>query len=98
MSTVLERLEMCMQALSAGDTSLKTSPRTSPSCFSSSNESLIAAEVGAQCSTKEGGIAKGVGLTYPLSIAEQSHFSSKLGSISLDFEPWEALANGSASP
>ena len=86
MSTVLERLEMCMQALSAGDTSLKTSPRTRPSCFSSSNESLSAAEVGAQCSTKEGGIA------------EQSHFSSKVGGISLDFEPCEGLANGSASP
>ena len=91
MSTVLERLEMCMQALSAtqgvGDMSLQTSPRTRPSCFSSSNESLGAAEVGAQCSTKEGGMA------------EQSHFSSsKVGGISLDFEPCEGSANGSASP
>jgi serine/threonine protein kinase len=90
MSTVLERLEMCMQALSAtqgvGDTSLQTSPRTRPSCFSSSNESLIAAEVGAQCSTKEGGMA------------EQSHFSSKVGGISLNFEPYVGSANGSASP
>jgi serine/threonine protein kinase len=90
MSTVLARLETCMPALSGtqgmGASSLETSPPTRPSCFSSSDEPLIAAKVGAQCSSKVGGIA------------EEAYFSSKVGEIAPDFEPWEGPANGKLQP
>ena len=81
MSTVLERLEACMQALSAtpsvGASLLRTSPPTRPSCFSSSDSSLIAAEESAHCSSKVGGTA------------EKPSFSSKVGGSSNLFIPAE---------
>ena len=84
MSTVLERLEACMQALSAaqgvGDSSVQTSPPTRPpSSSSSSDESLTSAEVSpySYFSSKVGGTA------------EEAYFSSKVGGTALNFQPWE---------
>jgi hypothetical protein len=98
MSTVLERLEACMQALSAtqggGDSSLLSSPpNLPPSSSSSSDESLTSAEVSPYFSIKVGGTADEAYFSSKVGgTADEAYFSSKVGDTALDFQPWEAPA------
>jgi hypothetical protein len=85
MSTVLERLEACMQALSAtqgvGDSSLQSSPpNLPPSSSSSSDESLTSAEVSPYFSIKVGGTADEAYFSSKVGgTADEAYFSSKVG-------------------
>jgi serine/threonine protein kinase len=85
MSTVLERLEACMQALSAtqggGDSSLLSSPpNLPPSSSSSSDESLTSAEVSPYFSIKVGGTADEAYFSSKVGgTADEAYFSSKVG-------------------